>query len=567
MVVLGIGGGLHDLSACLVEDGRLRVAIEQERLTRLKHSCDHGALTDGYLARDFRPYRRQMMRDKRIRDQEVEYCLGALGLRAEDVDAVVTSHFTRFGYLYRFDHLPARALMRTTNLNHHLAHAASAFLVSPCEEAAVVVVDSFGSHTSGRRSEATSIWRGRGTELTRLRTFDSSLAPGEAVGHSLGTFYSDMTIAAGFRVLDAGKTMGLAPYGGPRYLDRLREFVRLGPDGQVDLDVRYRQAVQRWAAEAADPDAFHADLAWAAQSVLEDCLLHIARAAMAQAGCRALCLAGGVALNSVANGRILEELEPSALFVQPASNDAGLAIGNAFWHYHAQQPTPARAYRMDTAYLGRPYGPEEIDAAVARLPGRLRSRRVPAPEEEAAERLARGEIVGWFQGRSEFGPRSLGNRSLLADPRRAEMKDTLNRRVKHREPFRPFAPAVLAEAQADWFELGEDSPFMLLVARVRAAQRPRIPAVTHVDGTARVQTVRREHNPLFHGLIAAFARRTGVPVVLNTSFNDRGDPIVETPGDALEMFLHSDIDALLLGDLLIEHAEEGRSGAPAVTAP
>jgi carbamoyltransferase len=560
--VLGLGGGLHDLSACLVEDGRLVCAIEQERLTRVRHACDHETLTAGYRAGDFDPSLALQLDNPVV--PEIAYCLDGEPITSVDV----VTHGTRWLMaMWRADGWPhlrpplwtARHFRRVRS--HHLAHAASAFLVSPYEEALTLVVDSFGTAKRGKGFETTSLWHGRDRTLDPIRIYYANRVPTDATPSrwpdpagvcSLGVFYSDVTLACGFRVLDAGKTMGLAPWGTDRLLPGLSAFVHHADGGEVHFDPRYLLFLRECEQELAvlgeeDRLAYAADLAYAAQAILEEAVLHLVRFGCERTGLRTLCLAGGVALNAVANARILEDTPVERLFVQPAANDAGIAIGAAFHAYYARSKRP-REFVMEHAYLGKTYGEEEISAAVAAASGAVSER--PADlASRTAELLAGGNVIGWFQGGSEFGPRALGNRSILADPRAQATWGRVNE-IKRRETFRPFAPAVLAERQSDWFELDTASPYMILVSRVRADKRHELGAVTHVDGTARLQTVTRETNPRLHALVSAFGERTGVPVLLNTSFNVQG-PIVETPAEAVTTFLASDLDALVVGDYLL----------------
>jgi carbamoyltransferase len=576
MRVVGLGGGLHDLAACLVEDGRLIRAIEQERLTRVRHACDHEQLTACFRAGSFRPWQHELIRTGSA--PEVEYCLD--GEPITSVDALV--HGTNRNYIiwrtYEWPWLwpPLWTLRRLRRLpSHHLAHAASAFLVSPFEEALTVVIDAFGTRTRSG-AESSSLWRGRDRDLTPIRIdYAERVATDETPQRwlpgvaSLGVFYSDISLYCGFRVLDAGKTMGLAPWGSERLLPELARFVRFADDGEIHIDPRYLVFLREWEQKRArlvtdeDRFAFDADLAYAGQKLLEEAVLHLVRFGHEQTGLRSLCLAGGVALNAVANARILEETPIEHVFIQPAANDAGIAIGAAFHTYYARTGKP-REFVMEHAFLGRPYGEETI---VAALGGARAPELVERPDDfdgRVAGLLAEGKVIGWFQGGSEFGPRALGNRSILADPRSRETWQRVNA-LKQREWFRPLAPAVLAEAQAEYFELETPSPYMILVSRVREAKRGLLGAVTHVDGTARLQTVERHTNSRFHELITAFGKRTGVPVLLNTSFNIQG-PIVETPAEAVETFLQSDLDALAIGDYVLHNPRRARADRPALAS-
>ena len=565
MRVIGLGGGLHDLAACLVEDGRVVRAIEQERLTRLRHACDHEVLTACFRRGNFDPWFREQLATAAV--PEIAYCLD--GEPITSVDAV--THGTRWmAALWRTEGWPHvrpplwtfRHLHKVPS--HHLAHAASAFLVSPFDEALTLIVDSFGTLRRRGQFETSSLWHGRDRELHPIRTYYSGRVPTDTTPKrwpaaesncSLGVFYSDVTLSCGFRVLDAGKTMGLAPWGTERLLPELAAFVQFADGGEIHIDPRYLiflRACERTITTLDDDDrfAYQADLAYAAQKILEDAVLHLVRFGCETTKLRTLCLAGGVALNAVANARILEETPIERIYIQPAANDAGIAIGAAFYTYYRRSKRP-REFVMEHAYLGRSYSNDEIAEALAAVQGAGEVERPADLCGHTAKLLADGKIVGWFQGGSEFGPRALGNRSILADPRSKDTWERVNA-IKKREWFRPFAPAVLAEAQHEFFELETASPYMVLVSRVRKEKQAMLAAVTHVDGTSRLQTVERQTNPLLHKLISDFAARTGVPVLLNTSFNIQG-PIVETPADAVETFFRSDLDALVIGDYLLLH--------------
>ena len=437
-------------------------------------------------------------------------------------------------------------------LDHHLCHAASAYYLAGFEEAAILSIDGAG--------EDITTWFGRGMGHRIVRRHCVRLP------HSLGLLYSAVTDYLGFKPWGGeGKVMGLAPYGDPaRYRSAMHGLLHWNEDGRFELDLRYFDfhvtGWTRWISPAfeqvfgprrppqSELTSRHQDVAAALQEVVEDAALALVRHLHRLVPSRNLCLAGGVALNSVMNGRIRREGPFEHMFVQPAANDAGTALGGALLIAHGLLGLP-RVESPEVVYLGPEYSAADHEAA-ARDPG-LIIERPDDTVERTAELLAAGKIVGWFQGRMEVGPRALGNRSILADPRDATMKDTLNHRVKHREAFRPFAPSVLEEHAAEWFEGVASSPHMLLVFPVNPARRGRVPAVTHVDGTARVQTVSARSNPRFHRLIAAFGRRTGVPMLLNTSFNVQGEPIVCTPSNAVHCFKGTDMDYLVLGDLVL----------------
>ncbi len=559
--VLGISCFYHDAAAALVVDGIPVAAAEEERFSRRKH--DNGFPTHA-----------------------IDFCLRQAGLAASDLSHVVFYEKP----LVKFDRLLTTILatwprslgvwvrgippaitqkLRIGNIiaahlggdvdvlycQHHLSHAASAFLVSPFDEAAIITADGVGEW-------ATTAWgAGRGTNIEMRREM--------RFPHSIGLLFSAVTAYLGFRVNDAEwKVMGLAPYGRPRYANLFKELVDLCDDGSFRLNMKYfsfthstgRTFNRRWerlfgrpARGRGEPlDEFHADVAASGQQLVEEMMVRLARHVQQQTRLPHLCLAGGVALNCVANWRMLQECGFRDVFIQPAAGDSGGALGAACLVTHAVLGQPRR-YVMRSALLGPAFSNEEIETVLRARQARYE----PLSDEQIVERtaslLAEGKVVGWFQGRMEYGPRALGARSLLADPRNPQMKDTINSKVKFREAFRPFAPAVLREAAAEYFEMPPDleMPFMLLTPPVRTEKRSIIPAVTHADGSARVQTVDRETAPLFHALISTFGRQTGVPVLINTSFNVRGEPIVCTPEDAYNTFIHTGIDALVMGRFLL----------------
>jgi carbamoyltransferase len=551
--ILGINCFSHDTAACLLEGGRLVAMAEEERFNRERHT-------------------------RRFPDQAIGFCLGVAGVGVGEVDVVAFAHRPGLDLARGVaDALARRAPRRLAvqayvdgnllrkeaafrarwryrgrveHVGHHDAHAASAFFPSPFERAAVLTLDRGGDFLS------TTLQAGTGSRLHRLAQVRNP--------DSLGEVYSALTWYLGFQPnADEGKTMGLAPYGRDKLVPELADLVHRTPDGLFRVNLSWfayhrergwlsRQFLDRYGPPRAPESAIserHEDLAFAVQDLLEETTLHVARTLRRRSGLSDLCLAGGVALNSVMNTRLLRETGFERIFVQPAASDAGNALGAALWVWH-QQLGHARGQAMTHAYHGPAWTEREQAAALA---GRgVRVRKVADPAEEASRLLADGRIVGWFQGRAEVGPRALGARSILADPRKAETKDVVNARVKRREAFRPFAPSVLDEHGPEFFEGYQPNPFMLLVQPVRADRRDQIPAVTHVDGTARLQSVTAADNPTYHRLISRFAARTGVPVVLNTSFNLRGEPIVHRPAEAVADFLASDMDAVFLGSLLAE---------------
>jgi len=550
--ILGINCFSHDTAACLLVDGQVVAIGEQERFDRRPHT-------------------------KAFPDDAVAYCLSAGGLGPEDLDAVAVAQqpwqdLARGGVdalrrlapkrLAAQGVVDLRLLAREADfrrryrlrapfirVGHHQAHAAAAFLASPFERAAVLTVDRGGDFLS------TTLAVGEGNRLEVLAEI--------ANPDSLGEVYSAITWFLGFTPnADEGKVMGLAPYGSDRLARDLQEVFELQDPGRFRVDLRWfgyhregRPVSRRFLARYGPPRQPEGplterdkDLAKAVQLAVEEAGLHLARWLRQRSGLPRLCLAGGVALNSVMNFRLLKEAGFQDLWVQPLSSDAGNALGAALWVHHVVRGAP-RHYVMDHPFLG----PEHPRAAAERALGAtgLPIERPADPAARAAELLAQGLVVGWYQGRGEVGPRALGNRSILADPRRAEMRDVVNHRVKRREWFRPFAPAILHERGPDYFVDYRPNPFMTMVEAIRPERQAEIPAVTHVDGTGRLQSVTRGFNPRFRRLIEAFDRLTGVPVVLNTSFNIRGEPMVNRPEEAVTDFLRTDMDALVLGDLVV----------------
>ena len=556
-VVVGIAAHFHDASCCVLVGGRLIAAAQEERFTRVKH--------DASLPR-----------------HSFRWCLARAGITIADVDCVAwyedpVAKLDRqlwMGlpnvppvappFLFKLDAArPARELReligwegRVEFVPHHLAHAASAFDFSGWDDAALLTVDAVGEWSTTSYGLGTAA----GIEL-----FEDVRFP-----HSLGLFYSAITSYLGFDVNDAEyKVMGLAPYGQPAYVEQMRKLIEVLPGGQFRLDLRYFDFLggARMFSEAlcallgrpprepeSELDPFARDVARSAQAVLEEVLLAKADWLHQQTGSPRLCMAGGVALNCVANGRILRDGPFDELFVQPAASDAGAALGAAtIAHRRVTGHAPPRQ-RLSDVMLGPSYSTGEIRTLLAGsgVPIEIVGDDASLVD-RVAERLARGEVVGWFQGAMDFGPRALGARSILADPRNPAMRDRVNAFVKKREAFRPFAPAVLAERARDHFDLDHDAPFMLETCQVRSPLD--LPAITHVDGSARPQTVDAASQSRFHALLRAFERRTGCPILLNTSFNLRGEPIVCTPIDALLCFVRSDLDCLVLEDLILDRRD------------
>ena len=590
MRILGISAFYHDSAAALVEDGRLVAAAQEERFTRKKH-------------------------DASFPRHAVAYCLEAAGTKLADIDHVAfyDKPFLKFerlletyialapqGFrsfqmaipLWLKEKLFQKSLLRKQLkefdeeiagdrllfTEHHLSHAASAFFPSPFEKAAVLTMDGVGEWAT------TSAATGEGS---RLEIFQEIHFP-----HSLGLLYSALTYYTGFKVNSGEyKVMGLAPYGEPKYAKLILDnLIDLKPDGSFRLDLSYfdyctglTMTNERFAKLFGEPvrtpdkllTPFHMDVAASIQAVLEEAVLRLTRSLAAKTGARNLCLAGGVALNCVANGKVLRDGKFDQIWIQPAAGDAGGAVGAALAAFHQFKGQPRVAGNTDGmsgAFLGPEFSQADIENRLTAAGAHFSVLDEEAMVEATAKALADQLAVGWFQGRMEFGPRSLGARSILGDPRSPAMQKNLNLKVKYRESFRPFAPAVLREDVADWFELDADSPYMLIVADVRndkrramtAAEqalfgidklnvsRSAIPAVTHIDYSARIQTVSVATNPLFHRLLVRFKALTGCPVLVNTSFNVRGEPIVCTPEDAFRCFMGNELDLLVVGRCVLK---------------
>jgi carbamoyltransferase len=552
--------GRHESAAVVVESGRVVAACEEERFSRRKFDPDFPAHSIDFCLRQakisasdlsavgygFDPRRRLFAKAAyaaRRFPQSINLFTSnfRLARRMSRIERDLAEHIGYRGQVFRF--------------NHHLCHAASTFFASPFNSAAILTLDGAGDWESA--------WWGKGAG-TQIEASESIDWP-----QSLGHVYSAFTEYLGFEPFaDEYKVMGLAAYGEPRYLAEMSEIFRETERGyHVDLSYfnfqsarapRYsRKLVKLFGAPLRDVDGevpqHYRDVAASAQRQLERIVSHLARRLVEATGERRLCLAGGVAMNSLANGKLLDEGIVDELYVPPCASDAGVALGAAYLAHLKAAGTLERT-ELKTAALGPEYDDAQVLEAI-RARG-LDARAVDDPASEAARLIAEGKIVGWFQGRMEFGQRALGSRSILADPRRAEMKEIVNARIKFREPFRPFAPSVRAERAHEYFEHADGNYFMTRVCTVRPDKREIIPAVTHVDGTARVQAVERETLPLYWKLIKSFGDLTGVPVVLNTSFNVRGQPIVNTPTEAVETFLTTALDALCCGNYLVTRTGE-----------
>ena len=560
MPILGINHSV-DAAAALVRQGKVVAASAEERFTRRKHDASFPQQAVSWALR---------ANDLALEDCHALAFFWNPMLHMDAQNARMTSRVRHhLEYLYSLPnpllhglelgrlphaHLRLPYERRTVNcyyVSHHLCHAAHAFFESPFEEAAILTVDGYGERSS------TLIASGKGNAITPHLEV--------AFPHSVGSVYAALTQYLGFKPLSGeGKVMGLASYGEPRHLDLMHRLLRPTADGfEVDLsffsyftDGRYRfnerlvDALGPPRAPEAPIEERHYHVAASLQTAVEEVLLHLAALAREKTGLANLCMAGGVTLNCVANGRIVDEAGFEHCFFQPACHDAGTSAGAALYVAHVIEGAPHVPSADKTDYLGPCHDAEAIRAALECAGVQYRA---PAdPVQEAAERLARGRIVARFDGHAEFGPRALGNRSILSAPGPAEVKDTLNHRVKHREPFRPFAPSAALDSAPEYFEMDQPSPFMLRAHRTRAAFAKQLAAVTHVDGTARVQTVSPKHNPGYLELIRAYGAQTGLECVLNTSFNVRGEPIVGSPEDALRCFLTTGIDDLFIGPFALE---------------
>lgn len=566
---LGINAAFHDPAACLVHDGQVIAAVEEERFTRIKHgkrpvpfstwelpfhAIDHCLARAGIVLRDvdhvaysFEPS--QLLRE-RIDDPTIEIPLARTGKQREAAawdPLFLASIVNAPGQLV--DGAPYHLAKRFRGcdedsfqwhfVDHHLSHAASAFLASPFADAAVLCLDGRGELAT------TSYWRGHGTSLERRGVVE--------LPHSLGLLYEDVTRFLGFlRSSDEYKVMALASYGQPRFADLFRSLISIKDDGTYEIAAATLESLFGEAREREGPfEDRHFDIARSLQLVTEETALALTRWLREVSGQRRLCMAGGVALNCVLNARLRDSRLFDDIWVQPAAGDSGTALGAALWIDARERPAAQRSYVMQHAFLGPEYSDQQIEEFL--IWSKVAYRRLDDVAEETAALLAQDKVIGWFQGPMEFGPRALGARSIIASPINAEMQSRLND-IKDREDFRPVAPVVLEEAAADWFIDAHESPFMLFVYDVRPERADQIPAVRHVDGTARIQTIRRDQHARYYDLLKAFEKRTGVPVLINTSFNTRGEPIVCTPRDAIESFWTSPLDALVIGSFVLEKA-------------
>jgi len=580
MNVIGLNAYHGDSSACLLIDGKMVAAAEEERFRRIKHWA-------GFPSKS------------------IQYCLDEAGLNLSDVDIVAINRdpkanlWKKIGFTLKKKPELGLILDRMKNakewasiedelkkvfpgdkftgevvhVEHHLAHLSSAFHVSPYEEACIVSIDGFGDFAS-------AAWGvGKGTQI---KVDDKVYFP-----HSLGVFYQALTQHLGFSHYgDEYKVMGLAPYGEAKYMDEMRQIVRLQSDGSYELNLEYfifhKQKVEyEWdngipsvgrlfadkLSELLGPvrgkddklTQKHMDIARSIQAMYEEAFFHLLNKLHAKHGSDNLCIAGGCGMNSVANGKVTLQTPFKNVYIQSAAGDAGGAIGAAYTALFQADKKAGRSFVMDHAYLGNHYSNEEIKKVLDDKSGALEAESCSVELlsdesilcERTAKAISEGKVIGWFQGRMEWGPRALGNRSILGDPRRSDMKDILNLKIKRRESFRPFAPSILREAVKDWFEIDAEVPFMMKVFQIKEDKRDDLSAVTHADGSGRLQTVYKHTNPRYYALISSFNDISGVPILLNTSFNEN-EPVVCTPEEALACFLRTKMDVLVLGDWFIE---------------
>jgi carbamoyltransferase len=563
MIILGLNYYFHDSTACIVKDGKLVAAIEEERLNRDKHTQAFPLLA-------------------------IKRCLDIAGLSYSDIDHIAisikptTNWFRKLVYVIKhlnsalpyFGHYVVNAYVKQRHfklwyksiwkkngpkihfIEHHLTHVAGTFFVSPYKEAALLGVDGSG--------EWATTWLGYGNN-NEIKKFGESFFP-----NSLGSFYETVTQFCGFKPnYDEGKTMGLAPMGNPEvYRKEVDKMIHINKKGEIKIDLSYfnyqylikdrysKKFIEIFGEPRGSNEEFkenHLNTAAAFQGVLEDKVLQMCHILYERTKADYLVISGGVSLNSVMNGRIVRETPFKDVYVMPAAGDNGTAIGAAYYLYNGIFKNP-RNYVHDNPYLGTSYTNEAIKKAIDE--SKLQAEFVEDICERVSQLLANGKIIGWFQGAMEIGPRALGSRSILANPAFPEMKDKINAEVKYREAYRPFAPSAIIESYKEYFDLEVEAPFMLKVCNVHEDKQIVIPAVTHVDGSARLQTVNKNLHPLYHSVIKKLGEKTGVPVVLNTSFNIQGEPVVESPKDAIRCFYSTGLDALAIGNYLLEKAKD-----------
>ncbi|MBS1266313.1 MAG: hypothetical protein MAG795_00280 [Candidatus Woesearchaeota archaeon] len=547
MNVLALVTITHDGSATLISQNKV-YAVEIERISRIKYNCDQNRLTYAYTTNQLGKLNIKSKPDG-IKDKIISYLLDCANIDFSDInigrDEILNK--TKESFL-------------TEKYTHHKNHAASAFYPSEFKQAAILVIDVFGSvkENDCDMRETVSFWFGKQRKIQNIETFyspayqfNNKISPNYEYHNSLGVFYMDLTLHCGFKVLEGGKTMGLSAYGTDKILKRLKKYIKVNKkDGKIKFKREYNKFLSHIKESYKDQFNFKADVAFAAQKILEECVLFYCNRLFEITKCKKICLAGGVALNSVANGLIVKKTEFEEIFIQPASKDSGQSLGKALNYFYEKKSNHLVDLDYNNFCLGKEYN---YTSQINQLKNSnlVNVKTIPNLEKLVkitAELLKKDKIIAWFQGRSEFGPRALGNRSILCNPCSKAMVKKLNNNIKFREWFRPFAPVVLEEFVQEYFEIKTASPHMLLVAPVK---NKKIPAVTHVDNTSRIQTVNIKQNKKLSMLIKQFYEITNIPVLLNTSFNIKGEPIVETPQDAVRTFLDSKIDFLILGNNII----------------
>lgn len=553
MIILGINCSPHDRSVAIFKNGKLIYAIEEERITKEKHSISYDQKFYN-LEKDGNYFEKKFLNidpaivEKKI-SNAISYCLGAAGLKESDIDIYVSSN------LYPF----APFQEKSVYISHHLAHAATTFYLSGLKEAAILVADGAGNGYDNK-FETISFYKGKGNKIVLLKKYFGSIGKDNSlisISNSLGTLYKNTSAILGFGNLGEGKMMGMASYGIPRYIKLYKKHIifkngeLLIRNKEIYLDIRLFYEKSKHKGEF----QFKADLAASCQEVFNEILLNLVNHLYEIYSVKSICLSGGCFLNAFVNSRIFNNSKFKSIFIPSAPGDNGVSIGAGLYIHNLNKKV---SKQNNGVYLGKSYLEVEILKALKKNCKKIRYEKIKNIEKVGARYLSNGFVIGWFQGRAEFGPRALGNRSILASPVNKKMKDYINGEIKFRENFRPLAPAIILEHAKDYFELGklQESKWMLFVAGAKEVTKKNAPAIVHVDGTARIQTVQRSENPKFYKLIREFFQITGVPILLNTSFNLKNQPIVEAPQDAVEMFLKSKLDLLIIGNYLIKRNDK-----------